>query len=82
MIEDEAKKKWCPFARVSLTRDNNECYQIGNRAVVEGDVTNQSPIGLCIGSKCMAWQETQSGKSMAGDQLLKPEGYCGLAGKP
>lgn len=75
MTEDEAKTKWCPFARVSY----------GKYSCNRSD--HDSPVGKCIGSKCMAWREykhsipsfDEFGKNM---EPLKYEGYCGLAGKP
>lgn len=58
--EDEAKTKWCPFARVVAVTDVLP-YMAGNR------VKNhpQWPVGTtlnpetarCIGSACMAWRK-------------------------
>ena len=75
-IEEEARKCWCPFARLTGT-DNQDS---GNRLGKEwGSV-------FCIASECMAWRwiiddgminEAGHGRTSA------PEyGYCGLAGKP
>lgn len=59
MTEDEAKTKWCPFARV-LTADARDHYPAANRAaMVEGGqfTMNTNPVhSRCIGSDCMAWR--------------------------
>lgn len=53
MTEEEAKKKWCPFAR-SI---GWEMFRDGEQAVT----MNRMPDGaahtgcLCLGSACMAW---------------------------
>ena len=45
MTEDEAKDKWCPFARVSET---------GGRSVAIN--RDAEPWPTCVASKCMAWR--------------------------
>ncbi len=55
ITEQEASKRWCPFARVS---------QFGNR--VQTTAGFSLPVGgECVGSACMAWEwemhETQPG---------------------
>lgn len=64
--EKEAKKLWCPEARV---------WSAGgaNRGPKHGDVIIGS---LCIASKCMAWRKWNPGER--GDD----RGYCGKAGRP
>lgn len=67
MTEEEAKSKWCPFARV---------YERGNRPF-RAPRKRKSPMHdktRCIGSECMAWR-WQPGQGSDG-------GYCGLAGEP
>lgn len=97
MTEEEAKTKWCPFARVvdrqvELTAAANRWY--GNAF---------SSNSCCIGSACMAWRwdgwvnimddgslelNEQSGQLhlMPFRTLCKNGcvrvGRCGLAGKP
>ncbi len=57
MTEDEAKKKWCPFVRVSCNADNTRLFDNRGHAMKEGDNTHL----LCLGSECMLWRTT--GKS-------------------
>ncbi len=60
MTEDEAKTKWCPFVR---SGDGDRTNGV-NRIVAEPN----GEWNACIGSKCMAWQETN----------MRNAGYCGL----
>ena len=73
MTEEEAKTKWCPFARAQ-TADTDAAPAV-NRTLRGG-----IDLGChCIGSACMAWRWDD-------DLLPKPnslsQGHCGLAGKP
>lgn len=53
MREDEAKTKWCPYARlVAAVARNGETVVVDNRAA-EVIVARVPP---CIGSKCMVWR--------------------------
>ena len=82
MTEDEAKKKWCPFARVTekwpdgVTCARNRVVTIdGNSESELSSVEHASDLvgTKCLGSQCMAWRKEEG---------LNIEGYCGLAGKP
>ena len=80
MTEEEAKTKWCPFARV-------EMYVRGvvgrgcNRIVTDDhDLNEKIQVAIngtggtkCIGSACMAWRWRVLGSDL---------GWCGLGGKP
>ena len=86
MLETEAIKRWCPFARVSFP-SGNSANRISaavldgaeREALRTGDnrdwlyYQNQERDCACIGSKCMAWREStiQDG--------FTNRGYCGLA---
>lgn len=82
MTEDEAKTKWCPFARDSETA--------GNRSQAAPDKIHFP----CIASACMAWRwtgRTEIGREgYYGDEVMiryeasvrGGDGHCGLAGQP
>ena len=85
MTEDEARKLWCPFARVIHFHDNDGLGQApaaGNRGC-HGDPKTEA---RCIASDCMAWRWNSnydhSGDSTAAMQNRRNGygGYCGLAG--
>lgn len=75
--EKQAKEKWCPFVRYSLTVDGVPVPAAFNRAGVLSTGAEDSGGSLnppdchCIASECMMWR-WESG------QML---GYCGLSGK-
>lgn len=98
LTEDEAKTKWCPFARVRGKYDDgptsafNRCPPFDNALV---------PECRCIASECMAWRQglkrnpdwkprhgMMSGIEEHPDAREPPyivdaeRGYCGLAGRP
>ncbi|WP_332764010.1 hypothetical protein [Phenylobacterium sp.] len=62
MTEDEAKAKWCPFARVVCYDDQAPPGYIppANRAAIKeaGELSiNENPEhARCIASACMAWR--------------------------
>jgi hypothetical protein len=60
MTEEEAKTKWCPFARshvsATITRDRNP-FQVAMTAVNRVENTDSPPqYTFCLGSFCMAWR--------------------------
>jgi hypothetical protein len=62
MTEDEAKRKWCPFARSNDGEGNayNRTY--------EGEPDRGT---MCIASRCMSWDVTWSrGDRVDGDCRL------------
>lgn len=68
MTEDEAKTKWCPFARVVsngmvANRDNAN----------DGLVTSVDDQSRCIGSDCGVWRWFSTEKHDGGQ--------CGLIGR-
>jgi len=62
MVEGEALKKWCPFARVSvqLTSLSGELRNVPtshNRNPIKHGENFSAPLAaFCIGSACMAWR--------------------------
>lgn len=78
MTEQEARKKWCPFARRGAVLDENYVAAVNRLS----DMDNWPK---CIASDCMAWRWSEElDKGWAGkDGTNKTnDGYCGLAGKP
>jgi hypothetical protein len=75
LTELEAKTKWCPFVRFKSNDSGS------------GPAYNRSPsiYGsenlLCIGSRCMAWRESEPADKMEyGLQHDAVAGYCGAFG--
>ena len=85
LTEDEAKTKWCPFARV--VDGVNEQSAVNRR---QGLRDPHFPDPACIASACMAWrwfdEESDDHPGMTHaritGELTPRRGYCGLAGKP
>lgn len=71
MTEEEAKQKWCPFARVIDVIDEGQQSAVG---AAVNRFSPHEPATPCLGSGCMAWRLSGS----AAHQY----GYCGLAGEP
>lgn len=54
MTEEEAKTKWCPFARIFPA---GEFYQSTNGADLPSlTADDMRPLSRCIASACMAWR--------------------------
>lgn len=89
MTEEEAKKKWCPFARSQpLANDPDSSY---NRYDDGRETEPAFPFSShCIASRCMAWREERPAETRmqqfygeeAKSITIPAEGHCGLAGKP
>ena len=89
MIESEAKTKWCPFAN---SRTVDRAMEGGRRVTTSWvpDLDDLDSFTLrCVGSSCMAWQQTdnecinaaQPESAAVVDYNYVPAGYCGLAGR-
>lgn len=87
MTEDEARSRWCPFARTER----------GTRVLDAQGATHWLADCACIASNCMAWRWTSPphwrvqivpGRTQAatkdeeGAYQTRGNGFCGLAGKP
>ena len=66
--EAEARKCWCPFARIAYTGTGTTAV---NR--VHDPLATLNGV-QCIASECMAWRWVI--------QPIEGVGFCGLAGKP
>ena len=85
VTQEEARRCWCPFARVAHpfydkinAQDGGAPIQISNRIVATqedascAEMAADHPAMKCIASHCMAWRFHENVAT----------GYCGLAGKP
>jgi len=80
LTEEQAKKKWCPFAMVP---EHNEQSDPSRNRWASGD---QLKTANCIASMCMAWRwemtpNEASSATNAKQIKIQGTGYCGLAGK-
>lgn len=96
MTEQEAKTKWCPFARERPAQGmpdgggNRTPYGSPEDGPVADDYTReQAMLFPCIGSACMAWRQDKEAtaarmKELAPESSVAINGhfFCGLAGKP
>jgi len=72
MTENEAKTKWCPFARTVIAARGGNGSPAQNR-VQEAATGKDVSLEKCLGAACMAWRQVPN----------EPfNGYCGLAGRP
>ena len=86
MTEDEAKEKWCPFARLGFSGRPgsaavNRILDVDNPAIMDN-------LTQCIGSDCMAWRWSKLPNHVSQMQMITDpdkhsdtDGYCGLASK-
>lgn len=87
MTEEEAKTKWCPFARVAKRDIPGRSY---NRWADDWSPAGAVDGAKCVGSACMAWRNFPPEEWGKDEPPYHPsnvgiqptDGYCGLAGKP
>ena len=73
MTEDEAKTKWCPFARHPVLVNYSTVVSV-NRGTDDDSLIQG--ISRCIGSRCMGWVAE---KELADDGWLPTGGgLCGF----
>lgn len=92
MTEEEAKTKWCPFARAA----SESAGGTFNRILSESGSTHLHLSSFCIGRNCAAWRARYTvvdhtmeypygmhhhGSARTSIRTVE-DGYCGLAGKP
>jgi hypothetical protein len=88
LTEDEAKKRWCPFANVgfggrfggaAFNRFQITGQTAAGQVVEEGEL--KIPAGAkCLGSGCMAWRPQPQGPFDKSTGEEAAHGRCGLAG--
>jgi hypothetical protein len=77
MTEDEARTKWCPFARVvTVHAEAGMIAGPANRTEVCGEDHFTKPMGsFCIASACMAWRwSVVPVAATAAEQLVRKKG--------
>ena len=87
MTEEEAKMKWCPFARPSQNHPDG-CGEVRGNRVLPHEPRHYPDDCLCLGSDCMAWRwyKWQETENVAGflpetrTHTSTMDGHCGLAG--
>jgi hypothetical protein len=87
LTEEEAKTKWCPFARPVVAETLKALIVPQGRTLeykTDGMLTTVDQ--SCIASACMAWRWATDGEAWAAanphPRQPDPLGYCGIAGKP
>lgn len=85
--EDEARRKWCPFASVDVSRLSDEELAERTQGFHGENVWSQA----CIASECMAWRWANKWRNADGmeidfyqpptDEKAIRFGYCGLSGR-
>lgn len=62
MTEEEAKTKWCPFARVGVRWMDSQAESLADlTAVPVNRGSSAEDLARCIGSACMAWRQNAAG---------------------
>jgi hypothetical protein len=85
VTEDEARTKWCPFAREWESGGNRFRFATAaeRKEVDEPEYAAETAASFpCIASACMAWRRPAMWRDDAGlwDTNTAGWGYCGLAG--
>jgi hypothetical protein len=83
MTENEAKTKWCPFARTIALMEGKSCGP-ANRITSVAPEPPSLAYDKCLGSQCMAWRWNHGPDDPEPNKvrIYIPDGYCGLADKP
>ena len=80
--EDEARQKWCPFARVPPYEGSGSPANRWNEVSVKHPDSSYKVQCACIASECMAWRVVEMVYTDPPNERASDKGYCGLAGKP
>jgi hypothetical protein len=81
MTEDEAKRRWCPFAasRVLVIPGPNPVVKAYSPEDSAQDIRSVS--GNCVASFCMAWRWDILSSPDGALRRQQGQGRCGLAGE-
>lgn len=75
MTEEEARKRWCPFARSTSEPGNRAPYGTPRDLPVDPEYEMAMAAEFpCIASRCMAWRWDTA------QTYTTARGFCGLAG--
>lgn len=83
MTEDDARKRWCPFARTYHPETDADGETVAVASVNRARDGDPDPWCLCIASDCMTWRWniSEGEQRQMGAGHLPRHGYCGLAGE-
>lgn len=92
MTEEEARARWCPFARVPLYAAQpvqEESPTAANRAPPGASDSTRAGVDRetrCLGGECMAWRweplaSIVDSQRLLGEPIEPKRGSCGLAGR-
>lgn len=96
VTEEEAKKRWCPFAKYAAAGPHPSWPEMPTIIAPQSRAWGLAQDSCafpqnCIASECMAWRKQESAAfalkanaefERTGAILESTEGFCGLAGKP
>lgn len=91
--EEEAKTKWCPFARQLVSIETDDPLRKGPQFATSANRYQNNDMAACISSACMAWcaihqwryhsnEPWLTGDDGGGAVEERTVGFCGLIGKP
>ncbi|MES2347015.1 MAG: hypothetical protein V4641_05525 [Pseudomonadota bacterium] len=82
MTPEDAKTRWCPFARAPVqgydSSGDVSAITAANRCTSGG---SPDPDTLCLASRCMAWRWNDTPSKLLGFDVAS-SGYCGLVPHP
>jgi len=78
MTEEEAKTKWCPYARLGSSTSGLGGFNRFISPAREADFDGTR----CVGSACMAFRWSPDTTLEMSGHIVTRQGFCGLAGKP
>lgn len=84
MTEEDARKKWCPFVRVTEEGVEKSWNRSIDQFLIDGGKM-KAVHTACIASECMAWRwvlTEKPGRHVPLGVKERVQGYCGLAGSP